>query len=369
MSRLKKIGMVLGYGLLLIAIVVVLCYAHIGARNHRESQRVSGFDIRIEGNHNHMLIDEVLMYGWFEKHGANPDSLTIAQVDLAKLESVALEHSAIESCNAYITYDGRIDMTIVQREPIARLRLNGGYDHYVGNDGTLFRTSDGYVAYVPVITGDYEFIAESEFAGDVFGYIADSVVALERQIVELEHKKYPVHSKRKRIKERNKSVSDSTIRKPFWISEETYNARNEDLKLFKEAHNQKYLSEDAVLARELDKLSEAQEQLRQKIATLNSRSADYERLLEFIKSTLKDSFWSAEITQLVLTSGDKGVIHIAIVPRSGDYILDLGDTHNLTQKLQNIREFYDKVLCNVGWNKYSRISVRYDGQVVCIPRN
>jgi hypothetical protein len=124
-----------------------------------------------------------------------------------------------------------------------------------------------------------------------------------------------------------------------------------------------------VLVKQLDKLSNMQERLRHNIASLESINADFERLVEFIKSALADSFWSAEITQLVLTSGDKGAIHIAIVPRSGDYTIDLGDTHNLTQKLQNTRDFYDKVLRNVGWNKYSRISVRYDGQVVCLPRN
>lgn len=368
MSRLKKIGIVFGYGLLLVAIVVVICYAHTEARNHRESQRITGFDIHIQGGGSHVLIDEMSMYKWFAKHKVSPKRKSIAEVDLAALERVALEHSAIESCNAYITYDGRIDMTITQREPIARLRLDGGYDHYIADDGVLFHASDGYVAYVPVVTGDYAFIVDSEFSGDVFEYITDSIVALERRIVELEHKKYPIHSDRKRIKERNRSVKDSTIKKPFWLKKEVYNARVEDLKLFKEAHNQKYLKEDGEYVKQLDKLTAAQKKLKQDIAMLNSRHDDYARFIEFVKSALADDFLSAEITQLVLTSGDKGVIHIAIAPRSGDYIVDLGDTHNLIEKLQNMKEFYDKVLRNVGWDKYSRISVRYDGQVVCQPR-
>lgn len=369
MSRLKKIGMAFGYGLLLVAIVVVMCYAHIGARDHRESQRISGFVIHIDGNGNHMLIDTESMYKWFAKHGVSPKGKSIAELDLAALERVALEHSAVESCNAFVTYDGRIEMTIIQREPIARLRLDGGYDHYIANDGVLFRASDGYAAYVPVITGSHRLIVDRDFSGNVFRYIADSIAALERRIVEIEHKKYPVLSDRKQIKKRDKSVQDSTVKKPFWISKETYEARKENLKLFKEAHNQKYLKEDAVLVKQLDKLSNMQERLRHNITSLESINADFERLVEFIKSALADSFWSAEITQLVLTSGDKGAIHIAIVPRSGDYTIDLGDTHNLTQKLQNTRDFYDKVLRNVGWDKYSRISVRYDGQVVCLPRN
>ena len=369
MSRLKKIGMVLGYGLLLVAIVVVICYAHIGARDHRENQRITGFDIHIDGAGSHMLIDAESMFKWFSKHGVSPKNKSIAELDLAALEGVALKHSAVESCNAFVSYDGRIEMTIMQREPIARLRLDGGYDHYIASDGVLFRASDGYAAYVPVITGSYAAIVDREFSGNIYEFISDSVIALERRMVELEHKKYPIHSERKRIKERNKSVSDSTIRKPFWVSKEKHEARKEDLKLFKEAHNQKYLKKDAELVKQLDKLTSMQSVLSQKITTLKSTDEDLKRFIEFIKSTLSDSFWSAEITQLVLTSGDKGAINITIVPRSGDYLVELGDTHNLTEKLHNMREFYDKVLRNVGWDKYSRISVRYDGQVVCQPRN
>ena len=106
----------------------------------------------------------------------------------------------------------------------------------------------------------------------------------------------------------------------------------------------------------------------ERVKTLSEANDDIGRFIEFIKLINADSFWSAEITQVVLTTGDKGHIIIEMVPRSGDFIIDLGNTHNLAGRLQSVRRFYDKVLRNVGWDKYSRISVRYDGQVVCTPR-
>ena len=80
MKRLQKIGIVLGYVLLFAAIVVAVLYAHIGARDHRESQRISGFVIHIDGNGNHMLIDTESMYKWFAKHGVSPKGKSIADI-------------------------------------------------------------------------------------------------------------------------------------------------------------------------------------------------------------------------------------------------------------------------------------------------
>lgn len=369
MKRLQKIGIVLGYVLLFAAIVVAVLYAHIGARDHRESQRITGFDIHIDGGGSHMLIDAKSMYRWFAEHGVSPKGKSIAEVNLATLEQVAMRHSAIASANAYITYDGRIDMTIIQREPIARLRVDGDYDHYIANDGALFRATDGYAAYVPVITGSHKPIVDAEFVGNIKQHIEDSIVSLRRRIDALEHEKYPIHSDRQQIKRRNKKVQDSILKKPIWVSKEKHEKRKADLAIFKEAHEKLFEEQDAKLVKRLEKLTEEQMRHEERVKTLREANEDIGRFIEFIKLINTDSFWSAEITQLVLTTGDKGNIIIEMIPRSGDFIIDLGNTHNLAGRLQSVRRFYDKVLRNVGWDKYSRISVRYDGQVVCTPRN
>jgi cell division protein FtsQ len=51
---------------------------------------------------------------------------------------------------------------------------------------------------------------------------------------------------------------------------------------------------------------------------------------------------------------------------SGDYKCRIcGNTDNLERKLATLRRFYDNGLSRIGWDKYSYISLRYDGQVVC----
>jgi cell division protein FtsQ len=58
-------------------------------------------------------------------------------------------------------------------------------------------------------------------------------------------------------------------------------------------------------------------------------------------------------------------MEIAIVPRSGGFIVDMGFAENLVAKLGTLRYFYDRALSNVGWDKYKHISLRYNDQVVC----
>ena len=57
-----------------------------------------------------------------------------------------------------------------------------------------------------------------------------------------------------------------------------------------------------------------------------------------------------------------------MVPRVGRHLLEIGSADNVGEKLDRLMHFYRKGLDEIGWNKYSVISVAYDGQVVCRKR-
>ena len=57
---------------------------------------------------------------------------------------------------------------------------------------------------------------------------------------------------------------------------------------------------------------------------------------------------------------------IDLVLRVGNALVHLGKAENFDQKLNNLRAFYEKVLPNVGWNRYQAISVAYENQVIGI---
>jgi cell division protein FtsQ len=74
-----------------------------------------------------------------------------------------------------------------------------------------------------------------------------------------------------------------------------------------------------------------------------------------------NSFWSAQIDQIYVDSHDE----IVLIPRVGNHTVHLGTVDNFEGKLRNLKVFYDRVLPEVGWNKYSNINLAFSGQIVC----
>jgi len=61
--------------------------------------------------------------------------------------------------------------------------------------------------------------------------------------------------------------------------------------------------------------------------------------------------------------------NLLMVPKLGDHIIELGDVRNLDTKFENLMTFYRKGMPRAGWESYSQISLKYDGQVVCTKSN
>ena len=90
----------------------------------------------------------------------------------------------------------------------------------------------------------------------------------------------------------------------------------------------------------------------------NSILKDIFQLVSYINN---DNFWSAQIDQIFVDGQDE----IDLIPRVGSHIVHLGTAENFEGKLRNLEVFYEKVLPDVGWNKYSNINLAFKDQIVC----
>ena len=78
-----------------------------------------------------------------------------------------------------------------------------------------------------------------------------------------------------------------------------------------------------------------------------------------------NKFWDAQIEQIHVLA-DRS---IELVPRVGDHIIYLGKLEDFENKLARLKTFYQKGLNKVGWNKYSRISLEFNNQIICTKRD
>lgn len=98
------------------------------------------------------------------------------------------------------------------------------------------------------------------------------------------------------------------------------------------------------------------------VATGNiSRAYAKNSLAPMANKIQADPFWRNEVVQLnILHDGS-----VELVPRVGNHVAYLGQPTGVSRKLERLRKFYLYGLNVAGWNKYSRVSVEFDNQIIC----
>lgn len=86
----------------------------------------------------------------------------------------------------------------------------------------------------------------------------------------------------------------------------------------------------------------------------------HQEILNFINIINKDSFWDAQITQVYFKQDN-----VILIPRVGDHKIHFGLLTNITEKLDNLYQFYKHGIGVKGWDVYSDISLKYTNQIVC----
>jgi hypothetical protein len=96
----------------------------------------------------------------------------------------------------------------------------------------------------------------------------------------------------------------------------------------------------------------------------NVKNSVLKDMYSFVSYINDDTFWSAQIDQIYVDGNNE----IDLLPRVGNHTIHLGTFENYKGKLRNLAAFYDQVLPEVGWNKYSTINLEFKDQIVCKKR-
>lgn len=91
-----------------------------------------------------------------------------------------------------------------------------------------------------------------------------------------------------------------------------------------------------------------------------SREFAREELHTLAQFLCADELWNAQVEQIYVTPKQE----IELIPRVGDHVIVLGRPGNYAYKFSKLHTFYEKGLSKVGWDRYSRINIDYNNQVV-----
>ncbi|MEO8584304.1 MAG: hypothetical protein ABI415_10925, partial [Flavitalea sp.] len=75
-------------------------------------------------------------------------------------------------------------------------------------------------------------------------------------------------------------------------------------------------------------------------------------------------FWMAQVSQIDITPSRE----FEIIPTIGNQTIEFGDGNNCDAKFKRLMIFYKQVLSKAGMNKYERIKIQYDNQIVGVKK-
>ena len=372
---MKNVWKIAGMVVLWLAVAGFVFMFHKRSQQHVATALVQSLDVSIvDSLPDETLVSQQLVTKWIQQSRIPTIGEPIDKVDLAGIENVIRSNGFVDRANAHITHDGVLHVVVSQRKPQLRLCVDG-YDCYLTGECFAFPAPRKSSVYVPVVSGTYRPPLERDYVGFVKDHISTLIDESNERIVALQHEKKPFFDREQEIRDsirevrRMKVKKKGVIRYRGWFeTDESYDERIRLKKIEKAALYKRYAYWRRKNNENIDALTASQNLEREKQKKLLKRYEDLRKLINFVKYIEEDSFWSAEIVQIVAFSTSSGNLHLELVPRTGTHRLlfgEIGDTELVEEKLDRLLSFYQNGLNNLGWDRFRTISVEFADQVVC----
>ena len=372
---MQRTWRIVGMTLLWVLVVGFIFLYNSRSRQHRAMTQVQSVSVDIiDSLPDESLMSRRLVEQWIKQSGIETVGSPIDMVDLVGIEKAIRSNGFVDRASAHVTYDGVLHIRVSQRKPIMRL-VCGSYDCYVTQDGFVFPSPGRAAVYVPVVSGSYAPPMPKDYVGRVADHILAQVEASNERILELQHEKKPFFDRDKEIDDsvravrRMKVVKRGIIRYQGWgESDVDFNKRVVAKRLEKNELYRRYRYWRSQNDKNIAAVTARQDIERENQKKLMKRYEDFMKLINFVKYIEKDSFWGAEIVQIVASTMSSGDLELELIPRTGSHVVEfgqVGDKEEIEQKLDKLLAFYQNGLTNLGWDSFSTISIKYKGQVVC----
>ena len=123
-----------------------------GAAMVKKNQKTcTGVQIEISGASQHMFLDEKEILQILNLTGKLKGTPT-GKINLRALEKVLEKNSWIQNAEMYFDNNQLLEVKVIERQPIARVFVQGGYSFYVDSAALRLPLSDKLSARVPVFT-------------------------------------------------------------------------------------------------------------------------------------------------------------------------------------------------------------------------
>ena len=362
---MQRIGKIAGMVALWLFVAGFVFFFQKRATQHRASTPVRSMAISIADSlRDEMLVSTDAVERWVASSKIPIVGVMMSELNLSGIEQAIRNNGFVDRASAYLTYNGELRIEVSQRRPLLRLRVDG-YDCYATEEGFVFPSPKMASVYVPVVTGSYRPPVPKNYVGNVKDYIESLKRESNERITQMQLEKKPLFEMRDTIAQRDRAERKRRISKGIFETHDHFDERVAELRAEKTRNRRHLRYLDRENDKKIDAVTARQEAEYEKQKKLQKRYEDFLKLINFVKYIEEDSFWSAEIVQIIASEMSSGDIELELVPRTGRHTVLFGEISRVEEKLDNLLTFYSKALNRIGWDEFRTISVKYQGQVVC----
>lgn len=147
-------------------LVCGLSLAYFSGVSCRAPLECTGLNVVIKDSMTNKFITKAEVEKYLQKEYGQYTGVLLDSIDLAKVEKIVDARSAVLKSEAYTTRDGKLNISVTQRTPVARFqKKDGGF--YADAEGFVFPLQNSYASRVQVIDGDIPLKANVGYKGAI----------------------------------------------------------------------------------------------------------------------------------------------------------------------------------------------------------
>lgn len=364
--------------------LALLAYIVVAVRmckDTKEHTLLSKVEIRVLDENNISIVTPSTVSGWLKNAGFDLNNIEIEKINTHEIKKTILKHGFIKNAKVYTNISGVLHIEVTQRRPIVRINTYNDYNFYITDDDWIMPIQPSSPIYVPIVTGIITFPFSANFQGGI-AQLADSIHIKEQEAKRIyKSELYNISNHKRQLRSAERAAIALNRKEEQRINKK----RNEnDREVLLSALSEKDNQRRATYSNELKKIAELERQVlekeRKRTSIQKKEQQNYLyllKLISFVKTINKNSFWDAQIVQINVKPQNTGSKpdpnrwiepDIELIPRIGRHIVVFGTLEDVDAKLDKLMLFYKKVLDHEGWDKYYSINLKYRNQIVCRER-
>lgn len=365
---MKRIAKILFFVLLWSIVIGYIVYASVATSRHRAVQVVERVNITIaDSTEMGQLVTSQKVREWILRSGIATIGTPIDKVDACGIRRIIERNGFVSRVDVCVSYSGVMSIDVRQRRPMMRL-MTDGYNVYVTDRGFVFASPESSSLYVPIVTGEYRPPVPPDYSGYAGDCVAERLAAYDDRIKQIGREKRPLYAREDSLLEMRRDVRKERLKKVWFETEDEHQKRADEFRLAKRRRVRYYDGLLRDVRRRIDAVTARQNAVAAERKKTEERYADFLKLINFVSWLENDSFWGSEVVQIIASRSSSGKIELAVIPRSGDFRIvlgELGEIDEMERRFDKLLRFYRDGFDRMGWDKYRVVNIRYNNQVVC----